>query len=144
MLSEAVDRRVLAKAGEVASARGGDARKKGLIELGHHIYEFVSAVEQEAGSASGPALVELIGRHYRVRAGVFKAIGLIPPSLHAQGLALARRLSELELGLKPGKPGPPKAAKPGKKARRKPAGKRAPAEKRGPARGKPAKRKRKR
>ncbi len=101
LLAEAVDRKALAKAAEVASVRGEEARKRGLLDLGKAIYEFVLAIEQDAATASGADLVQLIQRHYLVRAGVFKAIGVLPHSLHAQGLFLAKRLSEVELGLQP-------------------------------------------
>ena len=126
LISESVDRKVMARAAEVPATRSSEGRKKALIKLGHGIHEFVSAIEKDAGQASGQQLVELIERHYRVRSAVFKVIGLLPPSLNAQGLALARRLSEVELGLRPGKPrkgGKParkrkaRARKPSKKAR---------------------------
>ncbi len=115
LISEAIDRRVLAKAGDVSAARSGEARKQGLIDLGKLIYEFVQAVEGECGNASGADLAALIQRHYLVRAGVFKAIGIMPPSLHEQGLGLAKRLSEVELGLRPG--GTPAAGKAARRAK---------------------------
>lgn len=124
LISESVDRKVMARAEEVPATRSSEGRKRALIELGHSIHEFVSAIEKDAGQASGQQLVELIERHYRVRSAVFKAIRLIPPSLNAQGLALARRLSGVELGLRPGKP-----LKGGKPARKRKATVRKPSKK---------------
>jgi len=122
LLAEAVDRKVLAKAAEVASVRGEEARKRGLLGLGKAIYEFVLAIEQDAATASGADLAQLIQRHYLVRAGVFKAIGVLPHSLHAQGLFLAKRLSEVELGLQPDKASSHRPKRAGKsKARKAPA-----------------------
>ena len=124
LLAEAVDRKALAQAEAVKAARGAEARKKGLTELGHAIHSFVLAVEGEASSASIEELGSLLERHYRVKAGVFKAIGLIPPSLHEQSVELARLLSARALGLKPGPVSRPRKAGRRGVARKKPARKR--------------------